>query len=102
MLESFMDTQETLEAKLTSRHASHKKPKKLHYYAVACRWQLGIFKVPTDLKGYQKATIGFPKGKLRSKKFPTRKAASQWLEEELADSDASLALDEVTSVNSED
>jgi hypothetical protein len=102
MLENFMDTQEALEAKLARRKPSHKKSKKPHYYAVACGWQLGIFKVPTDLEEYQKTTIGFPKGKLRSKKFPTRKAVNRWLEEELADSDASRSSDEENSSNSDD
>jgi hypothetical protein len=95
-LETLMDNQEALEAKLMKRKkTSHKKPKKAHYYYdVACGWHLGVFKVPTGLEDQQKATLGFPKGKLSSKKFSMRKAAARWFVEELAGSDDSHSEEE--------
>jgi hypothetical protein len=56
---------------------SSKTAKKPQYYALACGWHVGVFKVPTDLKDYQEVTLGFPKRKLSSKRFATRKAASR-------------------------
>jgi hypothetical protein len=90
MVEALMSKQkETAAAGYTvaKRKKSRSKAAKPHYYAVACGWHVGVFKVPTDLKEYQKATLDFPKHKLNTKRFATRKAASSWLQEELADSD---------------
>jgi hypothetical protein len=70
-----------------SKAKATKSRKKPHYWAVTCGWQLGIFKVPPDREDYQKATQGFPKSKLSSRKFSTRKAATRWFDAELAASD---------------
>jgi hypothetical protein len=90
MLEALLSKQEALDSELGKRKKTIRKtkPKKPHYYAVACGWHVGVFKVPTNLDDYQTATRGFPKVKLRSKKFSTRKAAAHWLQQELADTDA--------------
>jgi hypothetical protein len=90
MLETLLSKQEALDSELGKRKKPIRKtkPKKPHYYAVACGWHVGVFKVPVNLDDYQTATRGFPKVKLRSKKFSTRKAAAHWLQQELADTDA--------------
>jgi hypothetical protein len=90
MVEALMSKQKEMAAigaTVAKRKKSSSKAAKPHYYAVACGWHVGVFKVPTDLKEYQKATLDFPKRKLNTKRFATRKAASSWLQEELADSD---------------
>ena len=89
MMETLMSNQASLAAKsATKRKTKATKPKKKpHYWAVTCGWHLGIFKLPTDLEEYQKATLDFPKSKLSSRKFSTRTAATRWFESEIAASD---------------
>ena len=74
MMETLTSNQASLEAKSAKKRKTKatKPKKKPHYWAVTCGWHLGIFKLPTDLEDYQKATLGFPKSKLSSRKFSTR------------------------------
>jgi hypothetical protein len=88
MMESLMSNQASRDAKSDKKtKAKSKKSKRPHYWAVTSGWHLGVFKIPTDLEDYQKATLGFPKHKLSSRKFSTRKAATRWFDAELADSE---------------
>jgi hypothetical protein len=89
MMETLMSNQASPAAKSANKRKTKatKPKKKPHYWAVTCGWHLGIFKLPTDLEEYQKATLDFPKSKLSSRKFSTRTAATRWFESEIAASD---------------
>jgi hypothetical protein len=74
MMESLMSNQASRDAKSDKKtKAKSKKSKRPHCWAVTSGWHLGVFKIPTDLEDCQKATLGFPKHKLSSQKFSTRK-----------------------------